>query len=77
MAPTRTTRYPHEHAQLLGPTMSYALHAIVGWLHIWPLAPGLSALRDGRSTMRRVVLPRVSARWLLEFEIASSKRAAD
>jgi hypothetical protein len=57
--------------------MSYALHAIVGLLHIWPLAPGLSALRDGRIRRRRMVLPRVSSRWLLEYEIASGKRAAD
>jgi hypothetical protein len=57
--------------------MSYALHAIVGWLHTWPLAPGLSALRDRRIRKRRVVLPRVSARWLLEFEVASGKRATD
>jgi hypothetical protein len=57
--------------------MSYALHAIVGLLHIWPLAPGLSALRDGRSQMRRVVVPGVSSGWLLEFEIASGKHATD
>jgi hypothetical protein len=57
--------------------MSYALHAIVGLLQIWPLAPGLSGLRDGRIRMRRVVRPRVSSRWLLEYEIASGKRAAD
>jgi len=57
--------------------MSNAFHAIVGLLHIWPFAPGVSALRDGRRKRRRVVLPRVSARWLLEFEIASGKRAAD
>jgi hypothetical protein len=57
--------------------MSYALHAIVGWLHTWPLAPGLSALRARRIRMRRVDVPRVSSRWLLEFEIASGKRAAD
>jgi hypothetical protein len=57
--------------------VSDALYAIVGWLHIWPLAPGLSALREGRIRMRRVALPRVSSRWLLEFEIASGKRAAD
>jgi hypothetical protein len=57
--------------------MSYALHAIVGWLHIWPFVRGLSARSDGRIRRRRVVHSRVSARWLLEFEIASGKRAAD
>jgi hypothetical protein len=57
--------------------MSHALHAIVGLLHVWPLASGLSALRDGHTRIRRVVLPRVSSRWLREFEIASGKRASD
>jgi hypothetical protein len=57
--------------------MSFALSAIVGLLHAWPLAPGLSALRDGRIKMRRVVLPRVSSRWLREFEIARGKHGAD
>jgi hypothetical protein len=57
--------------------MSPALHLIVGLLHIWPLASVLATRRDMHREWRRVGLPRVSAQWLLEFEIASSKHPDD
>lgn len=54
--------------------MTYALHAIIGLLPEWPSAMRLFAVTGWRMKSGDVALPRISSRWLLEFEITSSKR---